>query len=185
MTSTAPSMLELLKAIEWYFQGEKIEALVFILPIGLLSLVFSAWLFTDGASGFTRGVALAFLLMGLLMTTVGGVVGYRTPGQVVQLQQALQTDPNAALAVESQRMQKVNSAWGKYLVLWGLMGVLGLGLRFATADDFSQGLGIALVLFAGVGLMVDGFAERRAHAYELVLQGAPAPNPDVARPLSR
>ena len=185
MTSTAPSMLELLKAIELYFQGEKIEALVFILPIGLLSLVFSAWLFTDGASGFARGVALAFLLMGLLMTTVGGVVGYRTPGQVVQLQQALQTDPNAALAVESQRMQKVNSAWGKYLVLWGLMGALGLGLRFATGGDFSQGLGIALVLFAGVGLMVDGFAERRAHAYESALQGVAAPSSEAVRPASR
>lgn len=58
------------------------------------------------------------------------------------------------------------------LDLWGLMGVLGLGLRFATAGDFSQGLGIALVLFAGVGLMVDGFAERRAYTYESVLQGS-------------
>jgi hypothetical protein len=55
----------------------------------------------------------------------------------------LQTDPQAALAVDSQRMQKVNAAWSRYLVL-----------------------------FAGVGLMVDGFAERRAHAYESVLQGS-------------
>jgi hypothetical protein len=37
----------LFDAIQIYFQGEKIEALVFILPIGLLSLVFSAWLLTD------------------------------------------------------------------------------------------------------------------------------------------
>ena len=177
MTSTALSMLELLKAVDQYFQGEKIEALVFILPIGLLSLVFSVWLFTDEPGAFAKGVAIPFLLMGLLMTTVGGVVGYRTPGQVAQLQQGLQTDPQAALAVESQRMQKVNAAWSKYLVLWGLMGVLGLGLRFATGGDFSQGLGIGLVLFAGVGLMVDGFAERRAHAYESILQGAPAPSP--------
>jgi hypothetical protein len=185
MTSTAPSMLELLEAIDLYFQGEKIEALVFILPIGLLSLVFSAWLFTDGPSGFARGVAIPFLLMGLLMTTVGGVVGYRTPGQVAQLQQGMQTDPQAALTVESQRMQKVNAAWSKYLVLWAVMGVMGLGLRFAAGGDFSQGLGIALVLFAGVGLMVDGFAERRAHAYESVLQGVPAPSPEGARPASR
>ena len=173
MTSTAPSMLELLESIDLYFQGEKIEALVFILPIGLLSLAFSAWLFTDGPSGFARGVAMPFLLMGLLMTTVGGVVGYRTPGQVARLQQSLQTDPQATLAVESQRMQKVNTAWRRYLVLWAFMGVVGLGLRLATGGDFSHGLGIALVLFAGVGLMVDGFAERRAHAYESVLQGVP------------
>jgi hypothetical protein len=185
MTSTALSMLELLKAVDLYFQGEKIEALVFILPIGLLSLVFSVWLFTDEPGAFAKGVAIPFLLMGLLMTTVGGVVGYRTPGQVAQLQQGLQTDPQAALAVESQRMQKVNAAWSKYLVLWGLMGVLGLGLRFATSGGFSQGLGIALVLFAGVGLMVDGFAERRAHAYESILQDVAASSSEAVRPASR
>lgn len=176
MTSTTPSMLELLKAMDLYFLGEKIEALVFILPMGLLSLVVGAWLLADGPNGFTRGVAIPFLLMGLLMTTVGGVVGYRTPGQVTVLQQGLQTDPQAALAVEAQRMQKVNAAWSKYLALWVLMGVVGLGLRLATRGDFSQGLGIALVLFAGVGLMVDGFAERRAHSYESVLQGVLAPS---------
>jgi hypothetical protein len=185
MTSTAPSMLELLNAIDLYFQGEKIEALVFILPIGLLSLVFSAWLFTDGPTGFARGVAIPFLLVGLLMTTVGGVVGYRTPQQVSQLQQGLQTDPQAALANESQRMQKVNAAWSKYMAVWALMGVLGLALRLATSSDFSQGVGIAMVLFAGVGLMVDGFAERRAHAYASVLAGVSASSAGLARPASR
>ena len=32
-------------------------------------------------------------------------------------------------------------------------------------SDFFQGLGIALVFFAGVGLLIDGFAERRTHPY--------------------
>ena len=35
---------ELFEAIQVYFQGENMEALVFILPMGLLSVVFSAWL---------------------------------------------------------------------------------------------------------------------------------------------
>ena len=78
MTSTTPSMLELLKAMDLYFLGEKIEALMFILPIGLLSLVVGAWLLADGPNGFTRGVAIPCLLMGLLMTTVGGVVATAT-----------------------------------------------------------------------------------------------------------
>ena len=185
MTTTAPFALELLTAIDGYFQGEKIEALVFILPIGLLSLVFSAWLFVDGANGFTRGVAIPFLLMGLLMTTVGGVVGLRTPSQVAQIQQGLQTEPQSTIAAESARMEKVNKAWGKYLILWGLMGALGLGLRFVLSGDLAQGLGIALVLFSGVGLMVDGFAERRAHAYSSVLASVSAQSPGTAPLVSR
>lgn len=167
---------ELLAALHTYFDGEKTEALVFILPVGLLSLVFGAWLWVDSAGGFMRGVAVPCLVMGLLMSAVGGVVGLRTPGQVAQLEQSLQQAPEparAALEAEAARMAKVNAAWTQYLILWGLMGVAGLGLRFATPGDFTQGLGIALVFFAGVGLLVDGFAERRTHPYLAALMAAP------------
>jgi hypothetical protein len=185
MNTAIPAALGLPGAIEWYFQGEKIEALVFILPIGLLSLVFGVWLLADGVSSFTRGVAIPFLVMGLVMTAVGGLVGLRAPSQVAQLQQGLQTDPQLTMVRESARMEKVNKAWGKYLVLWGLMGALGMALRFATASDFTRGLGIALVLFSGVGLMVDGFAERRAHAYAALLAGASSAPTTAAPGVSR
>lgn len=159
-----------LQAMQIYFQGEKNEALIFILPIGLLSLVFGIWLFIDNANNFTRGVAIPFILMGLLMSTVGGVVGYRTPGQVASLEQALQTHPKDAIQTESERMEKVNKAWPRYLVIWGIFGVAGLAMRFLTASDFFQGMGIALVFFAGVALLVDGFAERRTHPYVAALE---------------
>ncbi|MBM4227331.1 MAG: AraC family transcriptional regulator [Gammaproteobacteria bacterium] len=88
----AHSLQTLLGALSAYFEGEKIEALVFILPLGLLSLVFAGWLITDGQSGFSRGLAIPFLVMGLVMTTVGGVVGYRTPAQEQHLTAAIQAD---------------------------------------------------------------------------------------------
>jgi hypothetical protein len=50
-----------------------------------------------------------------------------------------------------------------------MLGVAGLALRFLTSADLLQGIGIALVLFAGVGLLVDGFAERRTHPYTSAL----------------
>lgn len=159
------TLLRLLDTMHIYFQGEKVEALVFILPLGLLSLVFGGWLVTDGGAGFARGVALPFLLMGLVMTTVGATVGFRTPAQVASLESAFMSEPAAVRATEAARMAKVNGAWKIYLVVWATFGVAGLALRFATASDFLQGLGIALVFFAGVGLLVDGFAERRTHPY--------------------
>jgi hypothetical protein len=66
-------------------------------------------------------------------------------------------------------MDKVNNAWKYYLALWAAFGVAGLVLRFAPASDFAQGLGIALVFYAGVGMLVDGFAERRTRPYVSVL----------------
>jgi hypothetical protein len=108
--------------------------------------------------------------MGLLMTTVGAVVGYRTPTQVMALEQSLQADQHAALQTELTRIDKVNHAWPMYLVVWGLFGVVGLVLRFATSVELLQGMGIALVFFAGVGLLVDGFAERRTQPYVQAMQ---------------
>lgn len=169
MTASAPNF-NFLQAMQIYFQGEKIEALVFILPIGLLSLVFGAWLFIDNANSFTRGVAIPFIVMGLLMSTIGGIVGYRTPAQVASLEQSLQSDLKAAIQTESERMVKVNKAWPIYLVIWGIFGVAGLAFRFLTGSDFLQGMGIALVFFAGVALLVDGFAERRTHPYVAAIE---------------
>ena len=168
--------MNLLEAMTTYFQGEKSEALVFILPIGLLSLVFGGWLVSDNPGGFARGVAIPFLVMGLVMTVVGGVVGYRTPTQVETLQVSVAASPEPAVQAERARMEKVNRAWPVYLVAWAAFGVVGLALRFATRGDFTQGLGIALVFFSGVGLLVDGFAERRARPYTAALE-APASSP--------
>ena len=164
--------MNLLAALATYFLGEKTEALVFILPIGLLSLVFGGWLVSDHPGAFARGVAIPFLGMGLVMTVVGGVVGYRTPTQVATLQASLATAPQPALQAERVRMEKVNRAWPVYLVAWAAFGVVGLALRFATRGDFTHGLGIALVFFSGVGLLVDGFAERRARPYTAALATA-------------
>jgi hypothetical protein len=160
--------LKLTETLLSYFGGEKIEALVFILPIGLLSLVFGAWLMTDNGGAFARGVAIPFVVMGVLMSTVGAVVGYRTPGQLRELTAAIQDSPATAqstLRDEGARMAKVNRAWDYYLVGWAALGIIGLLLRFVTKDDLLQGLGIAMVFFCGVGLLVDGFAERRARVY--------------------
>ena len=148
-----------------YFQGEKIEALVFILPIGLLCLIFGGWLLSEGHPGFARGVAIPFIAMGLVIAVIGGTVGFRTPAQTSQIQQSYSVDPAGTIKSEIIRMEKVNNAWRWYLAIWVAFAIVGLGLRLFTTSDFLRGFGIALVFFAGVGLMIDGFADRRAQIY--------------------
>lgn len=167
-----PQYVELADAVNVYFQGEKIEALVFILPLGLLGMVFGAWLLTDNPGSFAKGVAIPFLTLGLLMTTVGSVVAFRTPSQVTQITQAIVVDPQTGAQAEMQRMVAVNKAWPFYLTIWATFGVTGLLLRFTQNSDFLQGIGIALIFFAGVGMLIDGFAERRTHPYVQALTRA-------------
>jgi hypothetical protein len=169
-------------ALEPYFRGEKLEALVFILPLGLASLVFGAWLLTDGDDAHARGVAWPFLVLGLALTVTGATVGFRTPTQVASIQRDLAAEPSRARAAEAKRMVGVNRAWPIYLAAWATFAVCGLALRFLARHDLAHGVGAALVFFAGVGLLIDGFAERRARAYTATLEAAAAPT-DEAPPL--
>ncbi len=152
-----------------YFQGEKIEALVFILPIGLLCLVFGGWLLSEGHQGFARGVAIPFIAMGLVIAVIGGTVGFRTPAQISQIQQSYSANSAGTIKSEIVRMEKVNQAWPWYLAIWVVFAIVGLGLRLLNTSEFLSGFGIALVFFSGLGLMIDGFADRRGRFYSNVI----------------
>jgi len=154
-----------------YFGGELRESLIFILPGGLLSLVFGLWLWLDTPSSFTRGVAIPFLVMGLAMSAIGATVGFRTPSQVQRLAAEVRANPADVQARESTRMAGVNARWNAYLVVWAAFGAIGLALRFGWQHPGARGVGVALVFFSGVGLLVDGFAERRARDYARALAG--------------
>jgi hypothetical protein len=47
MSATTPGPRDLMKSMHAYFQDKKVEALVFILPIGILALIVSIRMLTD------------------------------------------------------------------------------------------------------------------------------------------
>jgi hypothetical protein len=160
-----------------YLLGEKLESLVFIVPLGLLSVLFGAWLLAERSAPFARGAGWPFLVIGLLLAGTGAVVGFRTPAQVERLTAAFTAEPEAARAGELARMEKVNATWSTYVALWATFAVTGLALRFALRSPLAHGVGAALLFFAGVGLLVDGFAEHRARGYTEALAGERAERP--------
>jgi hypothetical protein len=165
--------MKLIEILEAYFAGEKLEALLFILPLGVVSLVFGASLLFLTKDAFARGVAIPCLVLGLALAATGGAVGVRTSSQVATLKAAYAAEPEAMRAAEAARMKKVNANWPIYLTCWVAFAIAGLILRFGPKSDMAQGIGTALVFFAGVGLLIDGFAERRARPYTEALT-APA-----------
>ena len=166
-----------LEIMQEYFRGERTEALWFILPVGLASLAFAAVVFRTQRDGFMWGVGTPFVVLGLLLVVVGASVGLRTPAQVEALTSLYNSDAAAFVARELPRMEQVNRAWPIYLGTWVTFLVLGAGLRFGLHADWAQGLGIALAFFGGVGLMIDGFAERRARPYTAALEQLKAQAP--------
>lgn len=172
MSATAPAFLDVLQT---YFRGERLEALIFIAPLGLASVAFALMLLRDERTAFTWGVAVPFFILGLALLAVGLGVGLRTPSQVAALLEQHASAPAALFAAELERMAKVNAWWPIYLRTWTAFAVVGLGLRFAVHREWALGLGTALLFFAGVGFMIDGFAERRAKPYTAALEANAPP----------
>ncbi len=157
--------MDLLAVMHEYFRGERIESLYVIAPVGAACVLFGGALLKTERSGFFIGVAAPFILLGAALLATGLAVGLRTPSQMSALESKLETDRAAFVAEELPRMKKVNANWPVYLTTWCVFAVVGLGLRFGLSREWSHGLGIALVFFGGVGLLIDGFAERRARPY--------------------
>jgi len=162
--------MDFLEVMHTYFRGERIEALFYILPAGVLMLGMAATAVSSDRGGFGWGLGVPLALFGLVAIGVGVSVGGRTPDQVAQLEQAYQQDPAAMLAEEGPRMEKVNANWPRLVMTWAGLVIVGLGLRFAVSADWAHGLGPALVLIGAAGLLIDGFAERRARPYTAALE---------------
>ena len=154
-----------------YFRGEKLEAFGFILPVGILLLVYGITILKIERSSLTFGIAIPTVLFGLVLISTGLGVGMRTPGQVADLKQRLEESPAQFIQTELPRIEKVNVNFRRTYWASGILGIIGLVFVYLIRTDWAHGLGAALILICALGLIVDGFAERRAAHYTEALKG--------------
>lgn len=155
-----------------YFEGEQRTGL-FASGLGLASVGTGIGLIASG--GETRlGVALPLIAMGALQLAAGLALSIRTPKQVARLDAQVTESPAQYAAEEGARMGKVNSRWWIYRaaeVTTAFSGVLVAGIGGVSHSDAALGVGLTLVGEALVMLLIDHFAEERAHDYAAALSG--------------
>lgn len=169
--------MHFLQHMHAYFRGEQIEALAFIVPGALVLFLLAGVALKVEGGAFGIGLAAPLILFGLIAGGVGLTVGLRTDGQVAALESEFAASPNAMVAKELPRMRKVNANWPIYLGGYAVFAIVGLGLRFGFKAEWAQGVGPGLVLVAAMGLLIDGFAERRARPYTQALEEVAAAKP--------
>ena len=157
--------MSFIEIMESYFRGERLEALYYILPAGLLLIGLAVTALATDRGGFGWGLAVPLIGFGLVAIATGLHVGLRTPAQLETLQAQYREAPTEMLADERPRMEAVNANWPRLVAAWTALVVIGLGIRFGFRADWAQGLGPALVLIGAIGFLIDGFAERRARPY--------------------
>lgn len=159
-----------LQTMQAYFRGERLEALFYIGPAGLLLWALALTALKADRGGFGWGLAVPWFVFGLVLVGVGSGVGFRTPSQLEALEKDYAASPRAMVEKELPRMRQVNRMWPIYLSVWAGLVVVGTLLRFALKADWAHGVGPALVLVGAFGYLIDGFAERRARPYTEALE---------------
>ena len=71
---------------------------------------------------------------------------------------------------ELPRMEKVNSNFKLTFTVFGALVAVGLIIHYFGGPNWGRGVGAALILISAIGLLVDGFAERRAEPYTAALE---------------
>ena len=166
--------MEFSELMQAYFRGERVEALFYVLPAGLVLLSLAATALMTDRGGFGWGLAVPLVLFGLLLAGAGAGIAWRTPGQAAELEKNYQQNPAAMVAEELPRMEKVNANWPRLIATWAVLVLVGLALRFGLKAEWAHGVGPALIVAGAIGFLVDGFAERRAKPYTAALEALAA-----------
>jgi AcrR family transcriptional regulator len=159
-----------LDTMQAYFRGEKLEAVLFIVPLGLALMGFAVVALKVERGGFAWGVAAPCFAFGLLALITGGTVAARTARQVAAVERAWLESPAALATTELPRMEKVNADFRSYFAAFAILVAGGLTLVLVVHAPWARGLGPALILIGACGFMIDGFASRRAVPYTAALE---------------
>lgn len=159
--------------IENYFVAEKQESLVFII-VGVVAIIAAIAFYFFVRSSFFKGAALPLIFLGIVELIVGFTVYNRSDEDRMRNVYAYDMNPSELKEKELPRMETVNRNFVIYR--WVELAFLITGLILSMffgqnpGRSFWFGFGIALSLQAGILLVADYFAEKRALQYTRGIQ---------------
>lgn len=157
--------MDLLQITQSYFRGERWEALWFVVPLGLAFAFYGVVALRAESGGFAWGAAVPAFVFAALLLVPGLTIVARTPAQVAAVVTGLKSDRTATVRTERDRMATVMANFRTYR--WAFLALVLIGLVGALVPiDWLRSAGAVLVVGGGMGLVIDGFAERRGHVYE-------------------
>lgn len=153
-----------------YFTAEKQEAMLFM-AVGIAALVVSFYLFK--ADSTYKGMMYPLVIVAVIQLVVGSTVYFRTDRQVAALESLLKDDPAAYKAEELQRMETVMKNFRVYKSIEIILLAIGIVLTFALRkNNLWNSVGIGLIIQSSLMLILDLFAEKRAHDYVKFVVGS-------------
>jgi hypothetical protein len=154
-----------MESISKYFNAEKYESVFFVL-VGVIAIVLSIYFFTKVKLPFYNGVSYALLAVAAIQLTVGISVYFRSPKDILRVENFVKFEKQKIQTDEIPRMNVVMKNFVFYR--WIQISLLVFGLIFYfyfNKETMIKGLGIGLFIQSALMLFLDYFAEKRGFEY--------------------
>lgn len=149
---------------EQYFKAEKYES-VFFIAIGLIAIALSIYFWRSLQVPFYKGAAIPMTVVALIQLTVGMTIFVRSPKDIERVEKIIATEKTRIQTEELPRMDLVMKSFATYKYIEIALIVAGALLFFVLKDDFWKGVGVGLLVQAGLMLALDFVAESRGSQY--------------------
>lgn len=151
--------------IEKYFNAEKYESVLFVL-VGIMAITIATYFFVKVKQHFYSGMAYPLIAIALIQVIVGSSVYFRSPKDIVRVNEIVQTNKAKIQTEEIPRMIVVMKNFDIYRWVEIVLLVMGLFLFFYFQSmTIWKGIGLGLFIQAGFMLLLDFFAESRGKIY--------------------
>ena len=148
-----------------YFAGERAEMLIAIAAV-LVVAASAAWLYLSSRSGFAMAIMMTVVLFGGVMAAGLASLMIRDRGASRVLTHTLQTNRYAtAIAGEKARVSVVLAKFKYYRFGAVVLGVLAMAGLLLSGRGWIHGVAAGLLLVVFAQVVIDHFAEQRAHGY--------------------
>lgn len=166
MSTLPPGFLDVLHE---YFRGEKLAGSA-LAVLGAVLLAGAWWVAKTQAGEFGAWMRWGLVVVGGLLLVGGAGLVFKTGPQVADLVARAASDPNGMIADELARMAKVNANWPRLELAWAVIAAAAFVLVLVLRRQWSEALGLVLLLTTTTLMFTDVFGARRAVVYTAALE---------------
>ena len=149
--------------VNW-FKGESFEGGMIILW-GLLVIGLATYFWKFGHSSTIRIMIIPFFVVGLFWAGAGGIGLYVNSHRVEKFKIEYNKAPAKFIESEKNRVEGFFK-WYPYLLAgWSVLVLIGLSVFMFWGGTLGRAIGLAVILFAVPGLLVDHTSEHNARTY--------------------
>lgn len=166
MATLPPGFLDVLHE---YFRGEKLAGTT-LSVLGAVLLAGAWWISKSQTGEFGAWLRWGLIVIGGLMLVGGAGLAIKTGPQVEALVARAASDPSGMVADEIARMATVNANWPRLEIAWAVMAAGAFVLILVLRREWSEALGLVLLLLTTTLMFTDVLGARRAVVYTTALQ---------------